>query len=264
MPPANGRWDKRATPRALRRRRRHRPARRAPARARQITRTTGGESQPALGAQRHRTSRTCATATCSSCRSTAPAALVTQLTDVAPSRPEPRLTDSQKFIRDEEEKLIDFIASRRPRRRRPRRRQKLDKLPAFELQDRQTAVDLMLSPDDTHVFIVVGERGAGAKNTIVPNYVTETGYTEDIPGRTERRRHAGSPAARRPQPEDRQDGLGGRQLRTASARAGRACGPQARPGPSGAPGTHARSARSAGRCPSCPTTASWWSPRAVG
>ena len=42
----------------------------------------------------------------------------------------------------------------------------------------------MLSPDDTHVFILVAERPAGAKSTIVPNYVTESGYTEDIPGRT--------------------------------------------------------------------------------
>ena len=31
---------------------------------------------------------------------------------------------------------------------------------------------------------VVAERAAGAKNTIVPNYVTETGYTEDIQART--------------------------------------------------------------------------------
>jgi dipeptidyl aminopeptidase/acylaminoacyl peptidase len=58
------------------------------------------------------------------------------------------------------------------------------KLPAFELQDRQSAADLMLSPDDVHVFILVAERPTGAKNTIVPNYVTESGYTEDIPGRT--------------------------------------------------------------------------------
>ncbi len=42
----------------------------------------------------------------------------------------------------------------------------------------------MLSPDDTHVFVLVAERPAGARNVIVPNYVTETGYTEDIPGRT--------------------------------------------------------------------------------
>ena len=42
----------------------------------------------------------------------------------------------------------------------------------------------MLSPDDTHVFVLVAERPAGARNIIVPNYVNETGYTEDIPGRT--------------------------------------------------------------------------------
>ena len=39
----------------------------------------------------------------------------------------------------------------------------------------------MLSPEETHVFVSVSERVQGAKNTIVPNYVTETGYTEDIP-----------------------------------------------------------------------------------
>ena len=42
----------------------------------------------------------------------------------------------------------------------------------------------MLSPDDTHVFVLVAERPAGARNVVVPNYVNETGYTEDIQGRT--------------------------------------------------------------------------------
>jgi dipeptidyl aminopeptidase/acylaminoacyl peptidase len=36
----------------------------------------------------------------------------------------------------------------------------------------------MLSPDETHVFVLVTERAAAAKSTIVPNYITETGYTE--------------------------------------------------------------------------------------
>ena len=42
----------------------------------------------------------------------------------------------------------------------------------------------MLSPDDTHVFVVIAERAVGVKPTIVPNYITETGYTEDIPARS--------------------------------------------------------------------------------
>ena len=110
--------------------------------------------------------------------------LIAQLTDVAPRRPEPRSTDSQRFIRDEEERLIDFLEKQKAEKKKAEEEQKKSKLPAFELQERQTAADLMLAPDDTHVFIVVNERAAAAKNTIVPNYVTESGYTEDIPGRS--------------------------------------------------------------------------------
>ena len=110
--------------------------------------------------------------------------LLTQLTDVAPRRTEPRLSDSQRFLRDEEEKLIDFVEKQKAGKKKAEDEQKKNRLPTFELQDRQTASDLMLSPDDTHVFIVINERALGMKPTIVPNYVTESGYTEDIPART--------------------------------------------------------------------------------
>ena len=110
--------------------------------------------------------------------------LISQLTDVAPKRPEPRLTDSQKFIQSEEEKLLEYIREQKEQKKKAEERAKTTKLPALELQERQSAVDFMLSPDDTHVFVVVAERPAGAKNTIVPNYVTESGYTEDIPARS--------------------------------------------------------------------------------
>ena len=151
---------------------------------RQITRTTAAESTPRWA--RHDTHVTwvregnlyIAPVDAS------PSPLVAQLTDVAPRRQDPRLTDSQRFIRDEEEKLIDFLEKQKAEKKKAEDEQKKNTLPAFELQDRQTAADLMLAPDDTHVFIVVNERAVGAKNTIVPNYVTASGYTEDIPGRT--------------------------------------------------------------------------------
>jgi dipeptidyl aminopeptidase/acylaminoacyl peptidase len=114
----------------------------------------------------------------------ATASFVTQLTDVAPRRAEPRLTDSQKFIRDEEQKLIGHVRDAKEEREKAEEKAKKEKAPSFDLQDRQSAADLMLSPDESHVYILVAERPAGAKNTIVPNYVTESGYTEDIPGRS--------------------------------------------------------------------------------
>ena len=84
---------------------------------------------------------------------------VTQLTDVTLKKTDARLTDSQRFIREEEEKLIGYLRQQKEEKQRAEEKAKLLKLPAFE-------------------------RPSGAKNTIVPNYVTETGYTEDIPGRT--------------------------------------------------------------------------------
>ncbi len=151
---------------------------------RQITRTTGGESNP-----RWARNDTHVTWTREGNLFIAPldgggSELLTQLTDVSPRRPEPRLSDSQRFIRDEEEKLIDFVEKQKAEKKKAEDEQKKGRLPTFELQDRQTAADLMLSPDGTHVFIVVAERAVGMKPTIVPNYVTETGYTEDITGRT--------------------------------------------------------------------------------
>ncbi len=109
---------------------------------------------------------------------------VEQLTDVGPKKPEPQLTESQRFIRQEEEKLLDAVKEQKEKKHKAEEKDSKRKLPSFDLQERQTATDLMLSPDDTHVFIVVSERPAGARNVIVPSYVNETGYTEDINGRT--------------------------------------------------------------------------------
>ena len=182
VPPANGRWDK-AHRRVL-------FADRGDiilidgSTRRQITRTTGAETNPRWA--RHDTAITFVRdgnlfilpAEGNS------AALVQQLTDVAPKKADPKLSDSQKFIRDEEEKLLESVREQKEKKKKAEDKEKEDKLPALELQDRQSAIDLMLSPDDTHVFILVAERPAGARNTIVPNYVNETGYTEDVQGRT--------------------------------------------------------------------------------
>jgi dipeptidyl aminopeptidase/acylaminoacyl peptidase len=44
--------------------------------------------------------------------------------------------------------------------------------------------DLHISPDGRYVTYELYQGPTGAKNTIVPNYVTESGFTTDIPGRT--------------------------------------------------------------------------------
>ena len=124
----------------------------------------------------------------------APGNILAQLTDVALKPAEPAVSESRKFLQEEEQKLIEHLREKKAEKERAEAKAKPYKLPVFELRERQSAVDLMLSPDESHVFILVAESPAGAKNTIVPHYITESGYVEDTPART----HVGDTQERRP------------------------------------------------------------------
>jgi dipeptidyl aminopeptidase/acylaminoacyl peptidase len=50
----------------------------------------------------------------------------------------------------------------------------------FILSEAQNVYGLDLSPDEKFVVFLISERIAEAKNTVVPNYVTRSGYTETI------------------------------------------------------------------------------------
>ena len=108
---------------------------------------------------------------------------IVQLTDVSVRRPDPRLTDSQKFIKEEEQKLIDWVEQEAARRK---RREELDKsraLPKFELADRQTIADAAVSGDGKYAFLVVNDR-AQSRTAQVPRFVSESSFTEEIQART--------------------------------------------------------------------------------
>ena len=109
---------------------------------------------------------------------------ITQLTDVQAKKRDSRETDSQKFVKAEEQKLIEHTRVEAEKKKKAEEKDKARALPKFELADRQSATDLQLSPDGTHVFLLIVERTETAKRPNVPNYVTESSYTEDIPART--------------------------------------------------------------------------------
>jgi dipeptidyl aminopeptidase/acylaminoacyl peptidase len=108
---------------------------------------------------------------------------VVQLTDVSARRQDPRLTESQKFIKEEEARLIDWVEQEVAKRK---RREELDKaraLPKFELADRQNIADAALSGDGKYAFLVVNDR-AQSRTAQVPKFVSETAFTEEIQART--------------------------------------------------------------------------------
>ncbi len=108
---------------------------------------------------------------------------VVQLTDVSTRRADPRITDSQKFIKEEETEILDWVAQEAARRK---RREELDKsraLPKFELAERQSIADAAVSGDGKFAFLVVNDR-AQSRTAQVPRFVSESSFTEEIQART--------------------------------------------------------------------------------
>jgi dipeptidyl aminopeptidase/acylaminoacyl peptidase len=148
---------------------------------RNITRTTGAEANPRWA--RHETA---VTFTRENNLYLAPldSGSIEQLTDVGPKKRDPRETDSQKFVKAEEQALITHTKVEAEKKKKADEKEKARALPKYELADRQNAADLELAPDGKHAFLLIVERADAAKRAEVPNYVTQSGYTEDIPGRT--------------------------------------------------------------------------------
>lgn len=96
----------------------------------------------------------------------------------------PKGTDSQEFLKKEERSLLNITEQRAKLREEEEARKKVENpRKPFTLAGRQTIASLALSPDEKLVIATVAEPGDRSKNTIVPNFVTESAYTEDIPSR---------------------------------------------------------------------------------
>ncbi|MFL6213717.1 MAG: alpha/beta fold hydrolase [Blastocatellia bacterium] len=95
-----------------------------------------------------------------------------------------RGTESQEVLKKDERELLDVVKRRAEKREADEaRRKREERLKPFNLAPRQSVAGLQLSPDEKYVIASIIESADGAKNTVVPNYVTESAYTEEIPSR---------------------------------------------------------------------------------
>jgi dipeptidyl aminopeptidase/acylaminoacyl peptidase len=97
-----------------------------------------------------------------------------------------RASESQEFLRKEERHLLDVVrerAEQREEQERRRRERDKERRKPFPLATGQTVTNLQLSPDGAYVVLTVADQTAG-KNAIVPNFIGDAGYTEDIQSRT--------------------------------------------------------------------------------
>lgn len=93
-------------------------------------------------------------------------------------------TASQEYLKKEERDLLAVVEERSVKREEEEAKHKLDNpRKPFYLPSGQSIAWLRLTPDEKYVIAGVKEPGPGLKTTVVPSYVTESGYTEDIPSR---------------------------------------------------------------------------------
>lgn len=111
----------------------------------------------------------------------------TQLTDFkkGTKRGEPKLSEQEKWLKSDQLVYLQVLKERNADRKLTEKSQKADrpKRPKEIYLDDKNADNMQLSPDEKYIIYRVS-KSASTKNTVVPNYVTETGFTEDIASRT--------------------------------------------------------------------------------
>lgn len=111
-----------------------------------------------------------------------------QLTDFRPAADasSPKATDEEKFLKQDQLRLSTVLSERKAKKEEAERITKADrpKRPKAIYLDGRQLTNQQISPDGRFVTYRLTKSAAAAKTAQVPNYVTESGYTEDIAART--------------------------------------------------------------------------------
>nr|WP_242693211.1 prolyl oligopeptidase family serine peptidase [Sabulibacter ruber] len=113
-----------------------------------------------------------------------------QLTDFRrgrkPADPDAVNDKQDRFLRDQQVELLQIIQKREEERKQQRLAQKeaqRNRPKEIYIEDRSVD-NIILSPDERYITYRLVSRPANSKIAQVPNYVTASGYTEEIPTRT--------------------------------------------------------------------------------
>jgi dipeptidyl aminopeptidase/acylaminoacyl peptidase len=120
--------------------------------------------------------------------------LLTQHTDfkTGNKKSEPKLSDEEKFLKADQLSLFEVLKERKEKKdtgKKIEEAENADSPKAIYIGEKK-AGSIKLSPDGRFVTYRLSQPDKAAKSTIVPNYVTESGFAEDLPARTK----VGAPA----------------------------------------------------------------------
>ena len=112
---------------------------------------------------------------------------VAQLTNfqTGSKAPETKPNEQERWLKQDQLAMFEVLKERSDKRKEAEKIQKADQAKRSKeiFLDNKQIDNQTLSPDGRFITYRL-TKNSGAKNTIVPNYVTESGFTEDIPGRT--------------------------------------------------------------------------------
>ncbi|MDP9194326.1 MAG: prolyl oligopeptidase family serine peptidase [Acidobacteriota bacterium] len=99
--------------------------------------------------------------------------------------PDKNRTESQKWVAEEAKKLSDVVARRAAEKKEEDAKRKNElAIAPMKLKSGESVSDLRLSPDEKYVIAFIAVEADNQKRPIVPSYVTDTGYTTDLPARS--------------------------------------------------------------------------------
>jgi dipeptidyl aminopeptidase/acylaminoacyl peptidase len=96
------------------------------------------------------------------------------------------ISRQERWLEQDQLQLFDVLRSRKKKKDMADSIEKVREikpLKAIYIEDKQLS-GVTISPDGRFITWRLSKRAGDAKNTIVPAYVTESGFTKDIPGRT--------------------------------------------------------------------------------
>ncbi len=114
--------------------------------------------------------------------------LTEQLTNFDPGtkKPTPGSSSQESWLKRDQLALFDVLRQRKAKRDEAERDTKAEqpRRPKTIYTEGKTVMNASLSPDGRVVTFALMKPATGAKSTIVPSFVTESGFTEDLPART--------------------------------------------------------------------------------
>lgn len=97
-----------------------------------------------------------------------------------------QISDEEKYLKRQELALFDALRKRKENREKQEKLMKqfaVRRPKEIYIQEKNVSA-LTLSPNENFVTFRLDKTPKNVKSTIVPNYITESGYTQDIPART--------------------------------------------------------------------------------